>query len=105
MKNVFYFWGVLRPDGKLIPSTFSHHKLEANHKAVKLCRSQLNKRWCIVKKEAGYKLVLIECRIMNNGQVTKPTVGDKIKDAADTIKAVVDTANDPATAFVMTYKP
>lgn len=65
MKNSFYFWGVLRPDGKLLPTTFSSSKIGATLKAGKLSRAQLGKRWKTVKKEEGYSIVRIVCAVIH----------------------------------------
>jgi hypothetical protein len=63
MNNLFYFWAVLRPDGKLMTETFSHHKFIANWKAARLCKKQLGMRWRKVKKE-GYKVVSVRAEVV-----------------------------------------
>jgi hypothetical protein len=52
----FFFWAVLRPDGKIITSTISSHKITTNWRASRLCKKELRKKWKAVKA-SGYRVV------------------------------------------------
>lgn len=61
--RVYYFWAVLRPDGKLMTETFSNSRFIANWKAGRLCRKQLKMPWRRVKHNYGYRLVSVRAEI------------------------------------------
>lgn len=49
-------WDVLRPDGKIITSTISSHKIVTNWKASRLCKKELRQKWKAIKAR-GYRIV------------------------------------------------
>ena len=63
MDSKIYFWGVLRPDGRIIDKTISNSKLVTSFRARVLCRKELQLPWKKVKK-SGYRLVKLKAEIV-----------------------------------------
>lgn len=63
-KTVHYFWGVLRPDGRLVPQTFSSIKGLTELNAGTLTKKHHKMRWRDAKKKYNYQVVKIEAVIL-----------------------------------------
>lgn len=75
--TIQYFWGIQRPDGKLVPQTFSVSKHVTEWNASRLCKKQHRMPWKNARKKYGYKLVKIEAKILFGTQ-REPTILDRL---------------------------
>lgn len=63
-ENIQHFWGVQRPDGKLVPQTFSINRQVTEWNANRLCKRQHHMSWKLAKKKYGYHLVKLEAKVL-----------------------------------------